>query len=476
MDFRLYNTLTRQKELFKPIKTGEAGIYTCGPTVYNYAHIGNMRTYIAEDTLVRALKYSGYKVTRVINVTDVGHLVSDADTGEDKMELGARREGKSAWDIAKFYTEAFFRDYKALNCLPPDVTCPATEYIKEMTDLVAALEKKGFTYRIGDGIYFDTAKLPDYGKLAGKGHIEGIKEGARVEVNSEKRNPADFSVWKFSAPGEKRQMEWDSPWGKGFPGWHLECSAMAMKHLGETIDIHCGGEDHVAVHHTNEIAQSEGATGKPFSNYWVHVRFLVESGSGKMSKSAGEFLTLSTVVSKGYDPLAYRYFCFSAHYRKQLEFGWEAIDTSARNLEALRAMVAKLKEEAAAGSPPANKNLEYIDGKPAFWKHFDDAIADDLNMSLALASLWIALRSNYSAKEKLEFVLKADRDILALDLDRSPVQEALAPELAALIMEREAARKNKDFKKSDELRKALSDKGVLIEDTSKGTKWKIVRG
>jgi cysteinyl-tRNA synthetase len=477
MDFRLYNTLTRQKELFKPIKPGEAGIYTCGPTVYHYAHIGNMRTYIVEDTLVRMLNYFGYKVKRVMNITDVGHLVSDSDTGEDKMEVGARREGKSAWDIAKFYTDAFFGDYKALNCLPPDVTCPATQYIKEMTDLVAALEKKGFTYRIGDGIYFDTSKLPDYGKLAGKSHIEGIQEGARVEVNSEKRNPADFSVWKFSAPGEKRQMEWDSPWGKGFPGWHLECSAMAMKHLGETIDIHCGGEDHVAVHHTNEIAQSEGATGKPFSNYWVHVRFLVESGSGKMSKSSGEFLTLSVLLKKGYDPLAYRHFCFSAHYRKQLEFSWEAIDASQKSLEGLRGIVARLKEEAAAQPAATRNNLEYLaDGRPAFWKNFEDALADDLNLSLVLSVLWGALHSNYSAGEKLEFVLRADKEILGLDLDRVPAQQALPPELAALIAEREVARKNKDFKRSDELRKALSDRGVLIKDTPKGTKWELVRG
>jgi cysteinyl-tRNA synthetase len=466
MELKLYNTLTRQKEPFRPIKSGEAGIYTCGPTVYHYAHIGNMRTYIAEDTLVRVLNYFGFKVKRIMNITDVGHLVSDSDTGEDKMEVGARREGKSAWDIARFYTDAFFKDYKALNCLPADVTCPATDYIKEMIDLVSALEKKGFAYRIGDGIYFDTAKLPDYGKLAGKGHVEGIREGARVEINSEKRSPQDFALWKFSAPAEKRQMEWASPWGTGFPGWHLECSAMAMKHLGETIDIHCGGEDHVAVHHTNEIAQSEGATGKPFAHYWMHIRFLVTGGEGKMSKSAGEFLTTAVLMEKGYDPLAYRYFCFSAHYRKQLEFSWEAMDTSARNVEALRAMVAKLKAEAKA--PLLSRN------SPAYLA-FTEALADDLNLSLALATLWGVLRSAATPDEKLGFALEADK-VLGLDLDRAPVQEALAPELAALIKEREAARKAKDFKRSDELRKALSDKGVLIEDTPKGTIWKTTRG
>lgn len=471
MELKLYNTLTRQKEIFKPLKAGEAGIYTCGPTVYHYAHIGNMRTYIAEDTLVRALKYFGLKVKRVMNITDVGHLVSDSDTGEDKMEVGARREGKSAWDIAKFYTEAFFKDYKALNCLPADVTCPATDYIKEMIDLVSTLEKKGFAYRISDGLYFDTAKLPDYGKLAGRGHMEGIQEGARVEVNADKRNPHDFALWKFSTPEEKRQMEWPSPWGTGFPGWHLECSAMAMKHLGETIDIHCGGEDHVAVHHTNEIAQSEGATGKPFARCWMHIRFLVTGDEGKMSKSAGDFLTTAVLAEKGYDPLAYRYFCFSAHYRKQLEFSWGAMDTSARNVEALRAMVVKLKEEAADPKAEKGKDERFKE----FYAHFEEAVADDLNMSLALATLWGALRSPYSAAEKLAFVRKAE-EILALDLERAPVQETLAPELAALIKEREAARKAKDFKRSDELRKALSDKGVLIEDTPKGTTWKIARG
>ena len=470
MDLRLYNALQREKEIFKPLKAGEAGIYTCGPTVYDYAHIGNMRTYIFEDVLVRALKLFGYSVKRVMNITDVGHLISDSDTGEDKMELGARREGKSAWDIAKFYTEAFFKDYKALNCLMPDVLCPATEYIKEMLDLVAALEKKGFTYRIGDGIYFDTAKLPDYGKLVGKSHIEGIQEGARVEANSEKRNPTDFALWKFSAPEEKRQMEWDSPWGKGFPGWHLECSAMAMKHLGETIDIHCGGEDHVAVHHTNEIAQSEAATGKPFANYWLHARFLIMGDSGKMSKSAGGFLTVETLKEKGYDPLAYRYFCFTAHYRKQLEFTWDSVDSSAKALDTLRGTVAKLAKEAVS-----EKTSPKLDKASAYYLRFTSALADDLNMPQALAALWDALRSpTLSPGDKLGFALAAD-EVLRLDINRVPAEEALPPELMALVDERRQARKNKDFKRSDDLRKELLAHGVLVEDTSTGMHWKLVR-
>ena len=470
MNFRIYNTLTRQKEIFKPIKDGEVGIYTCGPTVYHYAHIGNLRTYITEDAFVRMLKFFSWKVKRVMNITDVGHLTSDADTGEDKMEVGARREGKSAWDVAKFYTEAFFKDYKSLNCLPADVLCPATDYIQEMIDMVLALEKKGYTYSIaGDGVYFDTAKLPDYGKLVGKSHIEGIQEGARVEANAAKRNPADFSVWKFAAPGEQRQMEWASPWGKGFPGWHMECSAMAVKHLGETIDIHWGGEDHVAVHHTNEIAQSEAASGKPFAHYWMHARFLVMGNLGKMSKSSGDFLTTSSLPEKGYDPLAYRYYCMLTHYRKQLEFTWEAVEAAARGLDGLRALAQRVKAEAGA-APQA------LDREAKHYKDFCEALADDLNMPAAMAVLWETLKDNaIPAPQRLAFALAAE-EVTALDLFKVKEAGELPAELAALIKDREAARAAKDWKKSDELRKALSDKGVLIEDAPGGTKWRLVRG
>lgn len=469
MNLRIYNTLTRQKELFKPLKDGSAGIYTCGPTVYNYAHIGNMRTFLTEDFQVRALRFLGWNVKRVMNITDVGHLVSDADTGEDKMEQGARREGKSAWDIAKFYTEAFFRDFKDLNCVMPDVTCRATEYIQEMIDLGVALEKKGYTYRIeGDGVYFDTARFPDYGKLAGKSHIDGIREGARIEANAAKRNPTDFAIWKFSAPGEQRQMEWDSPWGKGFPGWHMECSAMAMKNLGDTIDIHWGGEDHVAIHHTNEIAQSEAATGKPFSNYWLHARFLVTGDEGKMSKSAGEFLTTALFRKKGYDPLAYRYYCLQTHYRKQLEFTWEAVEAAARGLDGLRALASKVKEEAGAAAP--------LDKDSRAYKDFSEALADDLNVPAALAVLWETLKdTSVPAAQRLAFA-EAAETVTGLDLFRAPETAELPAGLEALIKDREAARKAKDWKKSDELRKALSDKGVLVEDTPQGTKWKLARG
>ncbi len=469
-NFRIYNTLTRRKELFKPLKEGEVGIYTCGPTVYHYAHIGNMRTFVAEDIQVRALRFLGWKVKRVMNVTDVGHLTSDADTGEDKMEVGARREGKSAWDVAKFYTEAVFKDLKDLNCVHPDVVCPATDYIKEMIDLGVTLEKKGYTYPIpGDGIYFDTQKLPDYGKLAGKAHVDGIREGARVEAVAGKRHPADFAVWKFAAPGEKRQMEWDSPWGRGFPGWHMECSAMAMKHLGETIDMHWGGEDHVAVHHTNEIAQSEAATGKPFANYWLHARFLVTGDEGKMSKSAGDFLTLATIIKRGYDPLAYRYYCLLTHYRKQLEFTWEGVEAAARGLDGLRALAQRVKAEAGTGERSLDREAKYF-------KDFCEALADDLNVPAALAVLWETLKdASLPASQRLAFALAAE-EVTALDLFRTAPSGDLPPELMTLIREREQARKNKDWKKSDELRKALSDKGVLIEDTPQGTKWRLARG
>jgi cysteinyl-tRNA synthetase len=429
-----------------------------------------MRTYIVEDGLVRAMRFLGFKVKRVMNITDVGHLTSDSDTGEDKMELGAKREGKTAWDVARFYTEAFFKDFNALNCVMPEVICPATDYIREMIDMVLVLEKKGYTYSIpGDGVYFDTAKLPDYGKLAGKSHIEGIREGARIEANAGKRNPTDFAVWKFSTPAEKRQMEWDSPWGKGFPGWHMECSAMAIKHLGETIDIHWGGEDHVAIHHTNEIAQSEGATGKPFSNYWMHARFLVMGATGKMSKSSGDFLTTGTLPEKGYDPLAYRYYCMLTHYRKQLEFTWEGVEAAARGLDGLRTLAARVKAEAGGAEQPVDKSAKY-------YTAFCDALADDVNLPEAMAVLWETLKdATVPAPARLAFALAAE-EVLALGLFKAEEAQALPADAAALIAERESARKARDFKRSDELRKALLEKGVTIEDTPKGTKWKLTRG
>jgi len=468
---KLYNTLTRLKEEFVPGVPPQATIYACGPTVYNFAHIGNLRTYIFEDTLKRVLASQGFAPKHVMNVTDVGHLVSDDDAGEDKMELGSQREGKTAWEIARFYEKAFFEGFTSLNCRMPDVVCRATEHIPEMIALVQKLEAGGYTYKTGDGIYFDTSKFPQYYRLAGKSHIEGLKAGARVQFSEEKRNTADFALWKFSPQGKKRQMEWPSPWGTGFPGWHIECSAMAMKHLGETIDMHCGGEDHVAIHHTNEIAQSEAATGKPFANYWMHGRFLVMGDTGKMSKSAGGFITTSTLPEKGYDPLAYRYYCLLTHYRKQLEFSWAGVEAAARGLDGLRSLAARVKAEAGASgpAPAADRNAK-------FFITFAEALADDVNLPEALAVLWETLKdASVPAPRRLAFALAAE-EVLALNLFSGKPEGELPAELAALIKDREAARKARDFKRSDELRKALSDKGVLIEDTPEGTTWKFSRG
>jgi cysteinyl-tRNA synthetase len=306
----LYNTLSRSKEEFKPIKPGEVGLYTCGPTVYNFAHIGNLRTYIFEDILRRVLVYNGYRVKHVMNITDVGHLTGDRDMGEDKMEKGAQREGKTAWDIAEYYTQAFRQDIIRLNILEPDIWVKATDTIDEQIALVKTLEEKGYTYQTGDGIYFDTARFENYTKLSHQ-NLEALQEGARVEKNLEKRNATDFALWKFSPPDTQRQMEWDSPWGVGFPGWHVECSAMSMKFLNDQLDIHCGGTDHIDVHHTNEIAQSEAATGKAFFNFWMHGAFLIISGGKKMAKSEGNFLTLENAFLKhGFSPLAYRFAAF----------------------------------------------------------------------------------------------------------------------------------------------------------------------
>ncbi|MFI5362695.1 MAG: cysteine--tRNA ligase [Elusimicrobiota bacterium] len=456
MPLRLYNSLTRTKEDFVPLAPPNVGLYTCGPTVYNYQHVGNYRTYIFEDVLVRTLKLLGHKPLRVMNVTDVGHLASQGDEGEDKMELGAAREGKTAWEIAKFYTEAFLSDMKELNLLPADVLCRATDYIPEQIALVARLEAKGFTYRTSDGIYFDTSKLPDYGKLMSKEHLEGLKSGARVEASAEKKHVTDFALWKFAPKDKKRQMEWDSPWGTGFPGWHIECSAMAMKFLGETFDIHCGGIDHVTIHHTNEIAQSEGATGKPFVRVWLHGEFLLMNNA-KMAKSSGGFVKLSDLAEKGFSPLDYRYHCFTAHYRKQLDFTWESLEgskTSRRRLaEAARALVAEPVKPGCA---------EYS-------ARFRDALSDDLNMPSALAVVWDALKSDLPGGAKRTLLEEAD-SVLGLDLFKAEQAAALPPAVAALVDQRAQARAAKNFDESDRLRAAIETLGWLVEDAKGGQK------
>jgi len=323
-DLLLYNSASRKKEIFKPIHPGKVNIYCCGPTVYNYAHIGNLRTYIFEDFLRRTLEYLGYRIKHVVNITDVGHLTSNADTGEDKLEKGALRENKTVWEIAELYTRDFLKDWTRLNLLEPSLWPKASDHIQEQISLVKTLQEKGYCYIIQDGVYFDTSKFSRYTDFA-KLDILGQEAGVRVSLTPAKRNPADFALWKFSEKKVKRAMEWDSPWGIGFPGWHLECSAMAMKHLGETLDIHCGGTDHLRVHHTNEIAQSECATEKHFVNYWIHGGWLLESQDekkGKMSKSKGEFIRLESLIENGFDPLDYRYFCMTSHYRNYLNFSW----------------------------------------------------------------------------------------------------------------------------------------------------------
>ena len=459
----LYNTATRHKDTFTPQNPQQVTMYCCGPTVYNYAHIGNLRTYIFEDLLARTIRLH-YPLKHVMNVTDVGHLVSDQDDGEDKMEVGAAREGKSAWDIAKFYEEKFWADFDALNCTRPTVISRATQHIQEMINLVKTLEGKGYTYRTSDGIYYDTSKFDRYDALVGHARISGLQGGARVEMSDEKRNPTDFALWKFSPKDKKRQMEWDSPWGVGFPGWHIECSSMAMKYLGHTLDIHCGGIDHVTIHHTNEIAQSEAATGQQYVRFWVHGEFLILR-SGKMSKSGGTFVTLATLKEKGYDPLAYRYLCLTAHYRTQLEFTFESLDAAAKSLENLRTLSRSILTEA--------KGQEDASGACQTWKDkFAAAMEDDLNAPKALAVVWEGVRSaEMSAAQKLAFLRFAD-GILALDLFKEKKEEPLAlpQEVQNLLEERARARAAKDYKKSDELRDAIAQLGYLVKDTPQGQK------
>ncbi|MCE5325209.1 MAG: cysteine--tRNA ligase [Planctomycetaceae bacterium] len=460
MALKLYNTLTRSKDEFVPVEPPAVRLYTCGPTVYNFAHIGNLRTYVFEDVLRRTLSVAGFDVRHVMNVTDVGHLVSDADAGADKMELGAAREGKSVWEIADFYWQAFRADLARLNIIEPVVWCKATDHIAEQIETVKTLEEKGFTYLAGDGVYFDTSKLPDYGKLA-PDNIAGLQAGARVELVEGKRNPTDFALWKFSPKDQKRLMEWPSPWGVGFPGWHIECSAMAVKYLGERLDIHCGGIDHIAVHHTNEIAQAEAALGHKWCNWWMHGEFL--TFGAKMSKSSGEFLTLQALIDKGYDPLAYRFFLLGAHYRQQLAFTWEGLDAAASAIKRLKRIVLDLRAAGGQGSPVA-----------AHVEAFQAAAFDDLNMPQALAAMWAAAKDTAAPPADVYATLLEMDRVLGLGFadmqeDTSAISDA---EIERLIAERTAARKAKDFKRGDEIRKQLADLGVEIMDGAGGTTWR----
>ena len=459
---KLYNTMDRKVEDFVPIEEGKVGMYCCGPTVYNYAHIGNLRTFIFEDVLHKTLQEAGYSVKHVMNITDVGHLTGDGDDGEDKLGKRSRETGKSVWDIAKFYTDAFFADEKALNIERPQVVCKATDHIKDMIALIQRLEEKGHTYTAGGNVYFSIDTIDDYGKLAGQKQEDKLS-GARIVVDGNKRNPQDFVLWFTNSKFGEQAMMWDSPWGRGYPGWHIECSAMSMKYLGEHFDIHCGGIDAIPVHHTNEIAQSEAATGKTWVNYWCHGEFLLND-KGKMSKSSGEFLTLPVLVSHGYDALDYRYFCLTGHYRTQLKFSYEALDHARSARERLVAAVSEMKAKTEPSAVLGEKAEEYKD-------KFFSSLFNDLRCPEALAVMWKMVKDgSVSDADKLALLLKMDK-VLSLSLDKVPAkkeEKVGGEEEWKLVEKRSMAKKNKDYARADQIRKELEERGYLVKDTPKG--------
>jgi cysteinyl-tRNA synthetase len=446
----LYNTLGRRYQEFKSVKRGKVGIYTCGPTVYWYQHIGNLRSYIFADILKRVLLYNGYEVKHVMNVTDVGHLTSDADTGEDKIEKAAKQEGRSAREIANFYWQVFKEDFKKLNILEPQIWCKATEHVNDMIEFIQVIEKKGYTYKTNDGIYFDTSKLRDYGKLAGL-RKEKLRAGIRINLR-EKKNITDFALWKFSEKPGIRQQEWSSPWGIGFPGWHIECSVMSLKYLASAgkFDIHTGGEDHIAVHHTNEMAQNFAYLGHYAVNFWMHGAFLKFAGK-KISKSKGGLYTISQLEEKGFLTLAYRYFCLTTHYRKPLNFDLKKLKTAQESYRRLKNIISNLKDD-------KKVNQSYL-------KEFEKAINFDLNMPEALQVLWKLLRDE-KATGKIRTIEKMD-SVLALDLLKQE-KEDIPTEIKELVTAREEARKQKDWKKADELRRKIRQRGWWIDDTPEG--------
>lgn len=464
----IYNTLTRKKEEFIPNEAGKVAMYTCGPTVYHYAHIGNLRSYIMEDVLEKYLRFSGYDVKRVMNITDVGHLTSDGDTGDDKMLKGAKREHKTVMEIAKFYTDAFFDDCKKLNIKTPDVVEPATGCIDDFINVISSLLEKGFAYEAGGNIYFDTSKLEQYyvfNDFKEEDLAVGVREG--VEEDSNKKNKADFVLWFTKSKFDDQELKWDSPWGIGYPGWHIECSCISMKHLGEYLDIHCGGIDNAFPHHTNEIAQSEAYIGHKWCNYWFHVLHL-NTNSGKMSKSKGEFLTVSLLESKGYNPLVYRFFCLLSHYRKSLVFTYENLDNAQVSYNKLLNKIALILDERSGDIDKAEFDR--------LRKEFTDAMDNDLNTSMAITALYNVLKADVSAKTKLALIADFDK-VLSLDLiaqaeklkDSSAVEEIPA-EILELAEQRKEARKVKDFAAADALRDKISQMGYLIEETRQGTK------
>ena len=466
-----YNTLTKKVEQFVPNVDGKVAMYTCGPTVYHYAHIGNLRSYIMEDLLEKTLRYLGYDVKRVMNITDVGHLSSDADTGEDKMLKGAKREHKTVMEIAKFYTDAFFSDCAKLNIKTPDVVEPATNCIPEFIHMVSVLLEKGFAYEAGGNIYFDTSKLKDYYVFSNQSEKEllvGVRDD--VEEDDNKKNKSDFVLWFTKSKFDDQELKWESPWGVGYPGWHIECSCISMKHLGDYLDLHCGGIDNAFPHHTNEIAQSESYLGHPWCSYWFHVHHL-NTDHGKMSKSKGEFLTVSLLEEKGYDPMAYRYFCLQSHYRRNLVFSWENLDNAAAAYEKLIARIAALTGEGEVD----------MDAYIAMKEKFLGALNGDLNTSLAVTAVFDVLKAKVSDATKLYALQDFDR-VLSLNLipaaealkakQKAEAQASADPEIDALVQARTEAKKAKNFAEADRIRDQLKAMGVEIIDTPQGTKWR----
>lgn len=465
---KLYNTLTRKIEDFIPYEEGKVKMYTCGPTVYHFAHIGNLRNYIMEDVLEKTLRYIGYDVTRCMNITDVGHLSSDSDSGEDRMLKGAKREHKTVLEIAEQYTNAFFEDCDKLHIKMPDIVSKATDNIDEYIKIIKKLLEKGYAYEAGGNIYFDVSKLEDYYVLTNHREDEmvvGVREG--VELDQNKRNQADFVLWFTKSKFEDQELKWDSPWGVGYPGWHIECSGISLKYLGEHLDIHCGGVDNIFPHHTNEIAQSEAYLGHKWCNYWVHNEHLKDA-SGKMSKSSGNFLTVSLLESKGYHPLAYRMFCLQSHYRKPLVFTYEGLDSASNSYLKLKNKIKSLKEQT-EGVIEQEKMVKYQAA-------FQGALEDDLNTSNALTVLYDVLKDDaLNNVTKLALVSDFEK-VLSLGLLEEE-KRSIDPELEQYILEkiqkRSEAKKNKDFHLADQIRNELAEKGIIIRDTREGTKYEI---